>query len=129
MEEIKKIRIREPFWIKLLRLLVRPIAYFKWGYRIKNKYKVKKGLVVSGDQFINSPEKKQAIIDTHSDAMVTECEGAPIAQIANSFKVPFIIIRSVSDSSCENEIDTYEFNVKSASETSAKLVLSLIKML
>ena len=43
MEEIKKIRIREPFWIKLLRLLVRPIAYFKWGYRIKNKYKVKKG--------------------------------------------------------------------------------------
>ena len=93
------------------------------------KDKVKKGLVVSGDQFINSPEKKQAIFDTHSDAMVTECEGAPIAQIANSFKVPFIIIRSVSDSSCENEIDTYEFNVKSASETSAKLVLSLIKML
>ena len=30
-------------FIILLRLFVRPIAYFKWGYRIKNKYKVKKG--------------------------------------------------------------------------------------
>lgn len=34
--------------------------------------------------------------------MVTECEGAPIAQIAHDFNVPFIIIRSVSD--CADEM-------------------------
>ena len=93
------------------------------------KDKIKKGLVVSGDQFINTPEKKAQIIKNFPQAMVTECEGAPIAQIANSFNVPFIIIRSVSDSSDENETDTYEFNVQQASESSAKLVLAIIKML
>lgn len=93
------------------------------------KEHVKKGLVVSGDQFINSPEKKAQIIEKHANAMVTECEGAPIAQIATDFKVPFIIIRSVSDCSDENQVDTYEFNVKSASENSAKLVLAMLKML
>ncbi|MGN1281378.1 MAG: 5'-methylthioadenosine/adenosylhomocysteine nucleosidase [Succinivibrio sp.] len=93
------------------------------------KDKIKKGLVVSGDQFINTPEKKDYIYNNFPQAMVTECEGAPIAQIASSFSVPFIIIRSVSDSSNENETDTYEFNVKQASENSAKLVLAMIKML
>ena len=62
-------------------------------------------------------------------AMATECEGAPIAHIASGFNVPFIVIRSISDSADENEVDTYELNVKTASENSAKLVLSMIKML
>lgn len=45
------------------------------------------------------------------------------------FNVPFIVIRSISDSADENKVDTYELNVKTASENSAKLVLSMIKML
>ncbi|MGN0902342.1 MAG: 5'-methylthioadenosine/adenosylhomocysteine nucleosidase [Succinivibrio sp.] len=90
---------------------------------------LKKGLVVSGDQFINTPEKKALVIEHQPEAMVTECEGAPIAQIASNFGVPFIMIRSVSDSSDENETDTYEFNVKQSSENSAKLVLAMIRML
>ena len=61
--------------------------------------------------------------------MVTECEGAPIAQIATKFKVPFIVIRCVSDCSDENQVDTYEFNVKQSSENSAKLVLAMLRML
>ncbi|MDY4993731.1 MAG: 5'-methylthioadenosine/adenosylhomocysteine nucleosidase [Succinivibrio sp.] len=90
---------------------------------------VKKGLVVSGDQFINKPEQKALIQKNLPNAMVTECEGAPIAQIATKFKVPFIVIRCVSDCSDENQVDTYEFNVKQSSENSAKLVLAMLRML
>ena len=53
MEKEKKIHIREPFWILLLKLLIRPIARLKWGYKVKNKYKVKKGeniIVLSNHQ-------------------------------------------------------------------------------
>ena len=53
MEKEAKIRINEPFWIKLLRLLIRPIARFKWGYKIKGKYNAKKGeniIVLSNHQ-------------------------------------------------------------------------------
>ena len=90
---------------------------------------IKKGLIISGDQFINTPEQKAEILTKFPQAMVTECEGAPIAHIASSFKVPFIIIRSVSDTADEKETGTYDFNVKSASENSARLVLAMIKML
>lgn len=90
---------------------------------------IKKGLIISGDQFINTPEQKAEILNKFPQAMVTECEGAPIAHIATSFKIPFIIIRSVSDSADEKETGTYDFNVKSASENSARLVLAMIKML
>lgn len=93
------------------------------------KDRIKKGLIISGDQFINTPEQKADILTKFPQAMVTECEGAPIAHIATSFKIPFIIIRSVSDSADEKETGTYDFNVKSASENSAKLVLAMIKML
>lgn len=93
------------------------------------KGRIKKGLIISGDQFINTPEKKAEILKNFPNAMATECEGAAIAQMAVAFNVPFIIIRSISDTSDENEVDTYEFNVKTASENSAKLVVSLIRML
>lgn len=93
------------------------------------KDRIKKGLIISGDQFINTPEQKADILTKFPQAMVTECEGAPIAHIATSFKIPFIIIRSVSDTADEKETGTYDFNVKSASENSARLVLAMIKML
>lgn len=93
------------------------------------KDRIKKGLIISGDQFINTPEQKADLLTKFPQAMVTECEGAPIAHIATSFKIPFIIIRSVSDSADEKETGTYDFNVKSASENSARLVLAMIKML
>lgn len=93
------------------------------------KGRIKKGLIISGDQFINTPEKKAEILKNFPQAMATECEGVAIAQIASGFNVPFIVIRSISDSSDENEIETHELNVKTASENSAKLVLSMIKML
>ena len=91
--------------------------------------KVKKGLIVSGDQFINDKAVKNEILKNFPDAQATECEGAPIAHVATNFNVPFIVIRSLSDNADENEVSTYEFNVKSASENSAKLVLAMIKML
>ncbi len=93
------------------------------------KNRIKKGLIVSGDQFINNKDKKESILKLFPNAMVTECEGAPVAQIATSYKIPFIIIRAVSDTADENEVDNYEFNVNSAAENSARLVLAIIKML
>ena len=90
---------------------------------------IKKGLIVSGDQFINTPEDKKKILDSFPSAMATECEGAPIAHIAHSFSKPFIIIRSISDNADETETDVYDFNTKSAAQNSAKLVLSLIKLI
>ncbi len=68
------------------------------------------GRVASGDQFVCSKEKKQAIIDL-TGAMCTEMEGAAIAQTAYRNRVPFVILRAISDKaddSAEMDYPTFE---------------------
>ena len=55
-----------------------------------------RGRIASGDQFINDNATKQRIIDTfHADC--TEMEGAAIAQVCYLNRVPFLILRTISD--------------------------------
>lgn len=54
------------------------------------------GRVVSGDQFISDKEVKNRIIQNF-DGFCTEMEGAAIAQTAYLNKIPFLILRAISD--------------------------------
>lgn len=54
------------------------------------------GRVASGDQFIADHVKKAEII-AHTHASCCEMEGAAIAQVAYRNKVPFVILRAISD--------------------------------
>ena len=56
----------------------------------------KLGRVASGDQFVASKEVKQRIIDL-TKGLCTEMEGAAIAQTAYRNKLPFVILRAISD--------------------------------
>lgn len=53
--------------------------------------------LVSGDSFINLPEQTTKILNEYPQAACCEMEAASIAQTASFFKVPFIIIRGISD--------------------------------
>lgn len=71
---------------------------------------VKIGRVASGDQFIADSDKKAFIIEK-TQALCTEMEGAAIAQTAYRNKVPFVILRSISDKadhSAEMDYPTFE---------------------
>ncbi len=71
---------------------------------------VRQGRVASGDQFVCSQEKKDAIIDT-THALCTEMEGAAIAQTAFRNGVPFVILRAISDKaddSAQMDYPTFE---------------------
>ena len=68
------------------------------------------GRVASGDQFIAEQGKKDFIIEK-TQALCTEMEGAAIAQTAYRNKVPFVIIRAISDkadNSAEMDYPTFE---------------------
>lgn len=54
------------------------------------------GKVVSGDQFIADAEKKKTLIQTFQGDCA-EMEGAAMAQVAYLNRVPFLIIRAISD--------------------------------
>ncbi len=91
--------------------------------------KVVKGTVLSGDQFISDPAKKQFFQQNFDKAMVAEMEGAAIAQVASDFKVPFLIIRAVSDSAEEGNSMTYAEFLPLAAKNSAEMVLALLRIL
>ena len=55
------------------------------------------GVIASGDQFISSSERKSAIVKTFG-AIACEMEGASIGQVCYVNRVPFCVLRAISDS-------------------------------
>ncbi len=86
------------------------------------------GRVVSGDQFISDKGKKAWLTETF-DGYCTEMEGAAIAQTAYLNKIPFLIIRAISDKADDSAIMSYEEFEAKAIEHSVKLVTALVEKL
>ncbi|MCR4956335.1 MAG: 5'-methylthioadenosine/adenosylhomocysteine nucleosidase [Lachnospiraceae bacterium] len=82
------------------------------------------GRIVSGDQFISSKEKKEWLVNTFH-GFCTEMEGASIAHVAHINKVPFLIIREISDKADESAQMDYPTFEKNAIECSVRLVYEL----
>ncbi len=83
------------------------------------------GRVATGDQFVASQEVKDRIV-TNFDALCTEMEGAGIAHAAHLNKIPYVIIRAISDkadNSAQMDYPTFE---KLAIAHSVKLVKNLL---
>ena len=89
---------------------------------------VKIGRVATGDQFISSEAKRLWIEETfHADCV--EMEGAAVAQVCVIHKVPFVIIRALSDLANEEaEVDFQSF-VMYAAKNSSMLVKEMLRLL
>ena len=88
----------------------------------------KLGRVATGDQFVCSDEQKAKII-ANTNACCTEMEGAAIAQTAYVNRVPFVILRAISDKadgSAELDYPTFE---KMAAANCAAVTEALAKKL
>ena len=88
----------------------------------------KLGRVATGDQFVCSDEQKAKII-ANTNACCTEMEGAAIAQTAYVNRVPFVILRAISDKadgSAELDYPTFE---KIAAANCAAVTEALAKSL
>lgn len=82
------------------------------------------GKVLSGDQFIASAEKKDFLIATFQGDCA-EMEGASMAQVAYLNKVPFLIIRAISDKADNSGHMDYPTFAKQAIEHTVKLLRKL----
>ena len=89
--------------------------------------KVKRGLIVSGDQFVSSNASDHKILKYFPTALACEMEGAAVGQIAHWFHVPYVVIRAMSDNgNDEAEINFKKFLI-TAGKRSAQIVLNLCK--
>ena len=82
------------------------------------------GVIATGDQFICSDEKKEEIGREFS-AIACEMEGGAIGLVCHINKIPFTIIRAISDSANGANMD-YETFSERAAEISSKIVENFI---
>ena len=71
---------------------------------LSEKPKILKGAIVTGSQMIYSKEVKEWLYKNFS-ALAIEMEGAAVAQVASMHNIPFLIIRSISDTAESPQID------------------------
>lgn len=97
------------------------VAVEKFG-----REKVRKGRIVSGDEFVASVEKIKWLRDTFN-ADCTEMEGAAVAHVCYVFKMPFLIIRAISDKANHDaKVDFPEF-VKLAAKNSKTIIEGILE--
>lgn len=94
--------------------------------KTKIDLKIHKGVIASGDIFVTE-EKMSKKIHTSFEALCVEMEGASIAQVCYLSKVPFLVIRSISDSpdGSENKMTFDEF-LEMSSKNVAKYLKEII---
>lgn len=86
-----------------------------------------KGLVCSGDQFIDTPAKKDAILAKCPNGLCCEMEGGSIAQTCYLYDTPFVILRCVSDKPDGSGAADYEEFEKQAAKRCAAIVHYMIR--
>lgn len=92
-----------------------------------SNFKVSAGRILSGDVFVTHSYHNRKLLTEELHGDVCEMEGASIALVCTIHKIPFLVIRSVSDKADgSSHMDFWEF-VKIAAERSHHLVEHLLK--
>lgn len=91
----------------------------------KNNIPAIVGTIATGDAFINCNTKKEWIRKTfNADAL--EMEGGAVAQVCQTYDIPYLIIRSISDTADGDAKGSFEEFLEHSADRSAKLLFELI---
>lgn len=93
---------------------------------LKNKFHL--GRIVSGESFISSSKVKKEIIEAFNPHCV-EMEGSAIGHVSFLNNVPFVLIRSISDSADEGADESYDNFETITAEQSSNLVKEMLLIL
>lgn len=86
----------------------------------------RRGRIASGDRFVREDSDKERIVDLF-DASCCEMEGAAIAQACFLSKIPYLILRAISDKADGSaSVDYPTFEAKAASDC-AHLTMQMLK--
>ena len=90
--------------------------------------KIHQGLILSGDRFVSSAAEVQALRLSQHDALCVEMEGAAVAQVCHSYRIPFAAVRSISDKADDSaHVDFPKFVSEVAGPIAVRLVDALMQ--
>ena len=89
---------------------------------------LQEGIIATGDQFVASEERKKWIASTFkADAL--EMEGASVAVVCDALKVPFFILRAISDSADMDASFNFDAFMESSAIISAEFIMRMVQKL
>lgn len=87
---------------------------------------VHQGRIASGERFVAEAADKRRIVKLY-DALATEMEGAALAQVAWLNRIPFVVLRSISDNANEDSPLDYPTFEKRAARLMATCIREALK--
>ncbi|MCW6033240.1 5'-methylthioadenosine/S-adenosylhomocysteine nucleosidase [Pantoea sp. JK] len=88
-----------------------------------------RGLVVSGDAFINGAAPLTRIRTTFPQAIAVEMEATAIGHVCHQFKVPFVVVRAISDVADQESHISFDEFLSVAAKQSSLMVENLLVQL
>ncbi|WP_338846700.1 5'-methylthioadenosine/adenosylhomocysteine nucleosidase [Massilia sp. W12] len=85
-----------------------------------------RGLIASGDEFINSSTRLAQLKQAFPDLLAVEMEGAALAQVCHEFGIPLAVMRSLSDGA--NESAAHDFT-RFTNEVAARYAQGVVRRL
>ena len=94
----------------------------------EKKIPYKLGIVATGDQFVASRERGRRIVETFG-AVTAEMESGAVAQVAFVNRLPYAVIRVISDEADGRSPDDFSNFVSHSAQKSSKILLDWLKNL
>ena len=87
----------------------------------------RQGLIASGDRFIHEGNDVNTIRRLFPDMMACEMEAAAVAQVCYKFKIPFIVIRAISDIPGKENVRDFKIFLKTSTQTYTRLLIEMLR--
>ena len=104
---------------RLLNLAKKAISNFNTNHNIVF------GKMVTGEKFIE--DERREFINIKYEPLSVDMETASVAHVCYVNEIPFIAIRTITDTSSHSGIDEFEKNCDKASQISANLVKAMLR--
>ncbi|NCB90706.1 MAG: 5'-methylthioadenosine/S-adenosylhomocysteine nucleosidase, partial [Gammaproteobacteria bacterium] len=88
-----------------------------------------RGLIVSGDAFINGSVGLAKIKHNFPQAIAVEMEATAIAHVCHNFNVPFVVVRAISDVADQQSHLSFDEFLVVAAKQSSLMVETLVQKL
>jgi adenosylhomocysteine nucleosidase len=96
--------------------------------QMEEKHAVR-GLICTGDAFVCSAERQSFIRKHFPSVVAVEMEAAAIAQTCHQFKVPFVLVRAISDVANKESPMSFEEFLPLVAKSSSEMVLKMADLL
>lgn len=95
---------------------------------VQKNITLQEGIIATGDQFICDEQKKNWIGSTfNADAL--EMEGASVAVVCDALKVPFFVLRAISDAADMDAGFSFDAFLESSAKVSANFMIAILDKL